>query len=78
MSGPMENEKEVTLPRNSKFKVESYNPDTHVVEVTYLGQELPLPDVPIKTKEETAFDKEMTAKSNLSKYMINKESFNIN
>lgn len=36
-------EEEVTLPRNSKFRVDEYNPETKTAKLTYLGQQEPLP-----------------------------------
>ncbi len=41
----MESEEEITLPRNSRFRIDLYNQKTRTVHVTYLGQDYPLPEV---------------------------------
>lgn len=38
----MKNEREVLLPRNSQFKIISYNPETKIAEAIYLGQKMPV------------------------------------
>lgn len=43
-------EKEVLLPRNSQFRVLSYNPQTKIIEAEYIGQKQPL-GIPRTTQE---------------------------
>lgn len=63
-------EDEVTLPRNSKFRVDSYDPDTKTAKITYLGQEFPLPEVQIE-KKPSGFEHSCYNKDNLN--FINKK-----
>ena len=38
----MKTEQEVLLPRNSQFRISSYNPKTRILEAEYIGQKQPL------------------------------------
>ncbi len=64
MAGALSTENEVTLPRNSKFRVDSFDLKTNTVDLTYLGQELPLPTLEIESKKKRPFDDELLSKSN--------------
>lgn len=71
----MKNEREVLLPRNSQFKITSYNPETKIAEAIYLGQKAPacLPKLTCSSKGAdnlASMNKEMFLNP------INKEKYN--
>ncbi|MBQ3642416.1 hypothetical protein II906_10915 [bacterium] len=67
-------EQEVTLPRNSQFRVDSYNPKTGRAKLTYLGQKLPLDPVSVMPKEHLHDELDILAMLNKTK--INNEEKN--
>lgn len=75
IASKMSNEQEVLLPRNSQFKILSYNPKTRIVEAEFIGQAQPL-EMPTYSKY-SGYDILANLNKNAllpkEKFIINKE-----
>ena len=60
-------EEEITLPRNSEFRVESYDERSRTAVLTYLGQKKPIPEVEELSKVEIELENISDYKKNILK-----------
>ena len=64
----MDTEEEVTLPRNSRFRVDSYNNETRTANVTYLGQDYPLPKVLVSSPIKQPYNPDFNFYQKINKF----------